>query len=116
MSLITIGGQSVPTPSSYQVTLNDISKADRNAQGTMVLERIATKRTIVLTWGFLSQTDASTVLNAVSSVSFSVTYQDPQTGGSRTSNFYSGDRSLGMVDFINGVPRYQDVTFTLIEL
>jgi hypothetical protein len=116
MALITIGGQAVATPSEFSVTINDISKADRNALGNLTIERIATKRTIVLGWAFLNQSDTSNVLGLVSATSFSVTYPDPQTGANRTSTFYCGDRSLGLIDFQGGVPRYKDIKFTLIEL
>jgi hypothetical protein len=116
MALITANGVNLPTPTDFQVGITDISKTDRNAAGTTIREVIATKRTLSLSWAYLSSTDMSTVLNAVSGVSYSVTYYDPQTNGNRTGNFYTGDRSLGMMDFISGVPRYKDVKFDLIEM
>lgn len=123
MALLTINGTAIggtspniAAPVDFQVTINDISKADRNALGNMVIERINTKRTLAVSWTYLSQTDTSNLLKAVSSTSFSVTYPDPQTGTNLTSTFYVGDRSLGMIDFTNGIPRYKDIKFTLIEL
>jgi hypothetical protein len=44
-----------------------------------------------------------------------VTYMDPETDSYKTGSFYSGDRSVGMLDFQNGVPRYKDIKFDLIE-
>lgn len=114
-SLITVNGVDLPTPTNFTVAVQDISKADRNANGTMIIERIATKRKLSISYSYLSKTDSSSVLNAVSSVFFTVTYQDPQTGGQRTGTFYSGDRTIGMIDFVNGVPRYKDAKFDLIE-
>lgn len=116
MAFITVNGVNLPTPTSCDIGIQDISKAQRNAQGTMIIERIATKRTITLTYAFISATDLSTVLNAVSPTSYSCTYFDPMTNGNLTKTFYCGDRKLGMIDFINGVARYQNVTFDLIEL
>lgn len=115
-TMITVGGVAIPTPSDFQVTIADISKAQRNAQGTMIIERIATKRTLALTYPYLSQSDCASLLQAVSVTTFTVTYPDPQTGQMYTSNFYCGDRQLGMIDYVNGVPRYNNVKFTLIEL
>jgi predicted molibdopterin-dependent oxidoreductase YjgC len=115
MSLVTIGSVVLPTPSELNVGIQNISKAERNARGTMIIERIATKRKLELQWKYLTPSQLSTVLNAVDPVFFSVTYQDPQTNASRTATFYSGDRTLGMFDFQNGVPRYKDVKFSLIE-
>lgn len=115
MALVTANGVDLPTPTDLSVGIMDISKAERNAAGTMIIERITTKRQITLSWSYLSASDLSTVLNAVSPVFYDVTYLDPQTGGNRTGSFYCGDRNLGMMDFINGVPRYKDVKFDLIE-
>lgn len=116
MSMISIGGTAVATPSDFNVTIADISKAQRNAQGTMIIERIATKRTLTLSYLYLSQSDCAKILQNVSATTFSVTYPDPQTGSNRTANFYCGDRQLGTIDFQGGVPRYKDIKFTLIEL
>jgi hypothetical protein len=54
MALINIGGTDLPAPSSYNVTITDITKNDRNAAGMMIIERIATKRQIALGWNYLT--------------------------------------------------------------
>ena len=46
--MIKINGVAMPAPSEYSVSIMDISKAERNAAGTMIIERIATKRKIEL--------------------------------------------------------------------
>lgn len=115
MALLNVNGVDLPTPTDLQVGVMDITKADRNATGTMIIERIATKRKLTISYAFLSSSQLSQVLNAVSSVFFSVTYFDPVTNAMRTGTFYSGDRNAGMMDFLNGVPRYKDVKFDLIE-
>mgnify|MGYP001061684196 CR=1 FL=1 len=115
MALITVNGVVLPTPTDFGVSIMDISKAERNAAGTMIIERITTKRKIALSWAYLSASDLSKVLNAVAPTFYNVTYLDPQTGGNRTGSFYCGDRDLGMIDFVNGVPRYKDIKFDLIE-
>jgi hypothetical protein len=115
LDLITANGVVLPTPSDFQVGIMDLSKSERNAAGTMIIERIATKRKISLTWSYLSAADLSTILTAVSPVFYDVTYMDPQTNGLRTGSFYCGDRSLGMISFINGVPQYKETKFELIE-
>ncbi|NEY99238.1 hypothetical protein G4D62_07985 [Bacillus shackletonii] len=113
--MITVNGVVLPTPSDYSVGVMDLSKAERNANGTMIIERIATKRKLEISYSYLSKSETSKVLNAVSSVFFTVSYIDPQTGGNRTGTFYCGDRNVGMIDFKNGTPRYKDVKFDLIE-
>lgn len=115
MDLINIGGATLPTPSSYNVTITDIIKNDRNAAGNMIIERIATKRVIQLGWNYLSNNDYSTILNAVSSVFFDVTYFDPQDNTTRTGTFSTSDRPAGMILFNNGMPSWSNVQFTLTE-
>ena len=115
MALISVNGVELPTPSDYQVGIMDISKAERNANGTMIIERIATKRKIELAWSFLTKTQLSRILNLVDGVFFSVMYIDPQTGGEKVGTFYCGDRNCGMFSFRDGVPQYKDVKFNLVE-
>lgn len=116
MPLISVGGNPLPTPSSWNVGLMDLSKAQRNARGTMIIERVRGNiRKIELTWLYLDAVSTSTIFNAVSSTVFTVTYMDPLTNNERTSTFYAGDRSAGMLDFNNGTARYKDVKFNLVE-
>lgn len=115
MALISIGGVALPTPSELQVGLMDLSKAERNAKGTMIIERIATKRKLEVTYEFLTRSELSLVLNAVSPVFFNLTYLDPQSNSYLTGSFYCGDRNVGFLDFRNGIPRYKNISFSLIE-
>ncbi len=115
-ALLNIGGIDMPTPSVYTPGIQDISQAARNANGTMIIERIATKRKLDLSWLFLTPAQLSTLLNAVSGVSFTVIYMDPQLNANRTATFYCGDRSVDMIDFQGGVPRYHGIKFSLIEI
>lgn len=113
--MITVNGSAISTPSSFQVGIMDLSKAERNANGTMIIERITTKRKLELGWAYLSQSDLAALFVAVSPVTFTVVYPDPQTGAARSGTFYAGDRSAGMIDYQNGVPRYKDTKFNIVE-
>ncbi len=115
MPLLTINGVQ-SSPSEFQVSIMDLSRSERNANGNMTIERINTKRKLELTYQFMDRTTLATLLNAVSEVSFSVTYPDPKSNQNETKNFYCGDRQVGLMDFIGSVPRYRDVRFNLIEL
>jgi hypothetical protein len=115
LALIKISGVVIPTPSDYQPGIMDISKAERNANGTMIIERVATKRKLELSWNYLSQQNLSLVLTAISPVFFTVEYIDPQLGGLKTGTFYAGDRNCPTVKYTNGVLEYKDVKFNLIE-
>jgi hypothetical protein len=115
MALLKINGVDLPTPSEYNIGKMDISKAERNANGTMIIERITTKTKIAVSYTFLSAADMSTVLQLIEPVFWDVTYVDPVRNQTVTSSFYVGDRNMGMIDFIDGVPRYKDLSFDLIE-
>jgi hypothetical protein len=81
----------------------------------MIKERIATKAKIELSWAFLSAEDTKTILQAVSADSFWVGYMNPVTNAYTTKEFYAGDRKAPMMDYNNGVYRYKDIAFNVVE-
>lgn len=115
MALLKIDNVVMPSPNGMVFGVMDISKAERNARGTMIIERIATKQKIDLSWSYLTPAQLQQLLSAVSAVFFTVTYTDPTTNLERAGTFYSGDRSVGVMDYINGALRYKDVKFSVVE-
>ncbi len=113
--MIKINGVQLPTPKDYGVGIQDISKAERNANGTMIIERIATKRKLEVAWEYLSQEDLSRVLSLVSPVFFTVEYIDPLEGRTKIGTFYAGDRVPKAMDYRNGKVRWKDFKLSLIE-
>ena len=92
--MLTINGASVEAPTEMSVAITDIDVvSNRNANGTMVRNRVAVKRKIECKWGLLTTSQISTILSACSGVSFPITYLDPQIGASTTKTFYPGDRT-----------------------
>lgn len=116
MALLNIGGVDMPAPTELTISVNDISKADRNANGTMVLERIATKQKLQLKWSYISDVDLKTVLNAISPTMYQVTYTNPLTNTSQSKQMYCGDRTAGVMYVSSGVVHYKDFGFDLIEI
>lgn len=115
MAIIWINGVEMITPTDLQVGIFDISKAERNSLGDMIIERVNTKRKLFLTYSFLTEDQAATILRQIAPTFYNVTYIDPQLKTTETGSFYCGDRNIGWVDYQNGVPRYRDLTFNLIE-
>lgn len=113
--MIKINGTTLPSVVSFQVGIQDISKADRNANGTMIIERIATKRKLELAFEYLTKSQYQQVLNLVAPVFFNVEYPDPQTGNMRTGTFYCGDRTISGLDYYRGEMRWKGCKFNLIE-
>jgi hypothetical protein len=114
--MIKINGIQVPkTPSKYSTGIMDLSRARRDGTGAIVINRIATKRKIELTWKHLTGEELSNLLTLVSPVFFTVEYIDPQTNSVKTGTFYCGDRTVGAFTYKNGIIRWKDIRFNLIE-
>lgn len=114
--MISIDSVQISTPSNFTAGVLDITKAERNANGTLIIEIIATKRKLELKYNYLSNSDLSTLFNAISPTTFTVDYPDPVTGAERSGTFYKGDRKSGMIIYESGVPKWKDITFNLIEV
>jgi hypothetical protein len=115
LALLTIGVAEMPTPTEMNISYMDLSKAERNANGLMIIERITTKRKLEIKYAYLNSTDLATILNAVAPTFYNVTFWDVKSNGFQTASMYCGDRSVGWLDFVDGVPRYKDLSFDLIE-
>lgn len=113
--LFKINGVTMPSPAELSVGIQDISKAERNARGTMIMERITTKRKIDLAWKHLNNSELQILLNAASNIFFEVDYPDPQANGQRFGTFYAGDRTIGAMIYRDGIMVWQDIKFSIIE-
>lgn len=92
--MLTINGTKVEAPVEMSVGITDIDvESNRNANGTMVRNRVAIKRKIECKWGLLTTSQISSILSSCSGVSFSISYLDPQIGSITTKTFYPGDRT-----------------------
>lgn len=117
MAVLTVNGQSVPTPASMKLTVFDVSStADRNASGNVVIDRVGTKRKLELSWAYLSGEALSTLLRAIGTeVFFTVEYPDPVTGGTNSIVCYTGDRSAGVLRIMDGKPIWTKIEMNWIE-
>lgn len=114
--MIKVNGSAISTPSKLSVGIYDVSKnADRNAEGTILIDRVAVKRKLEMEWGPLTNSQISALLSKVTDVFFSVTYPDPQTGGNKTITCYVGDRSVPMLMYQNGIPMWEGLKMNFIE-
>lgn len=113
--MIKINGVAIPAPTDFQVGIQDLSKAERNARGKMIIERIATKIKLEFEWEYLTKAEYQQILNLVSPVFFKVEYPDPKTGTQQTKIFYAGDRLIGGLDYSKGQMRWKNCKFNVIE-
>lgn len=115
--MIKINGIKIPSPNSYTPNIMDITKGERNSKGDMQIDLINKKYKLELSWNALEQDDMTALLNALEdNVTFQVEFIDPKSGKPKTATFYKGDRSMGMLDFINGAARWKDIKVNLIEV
>lgn len=115
--MITINGIAVPAPDEYGVVISDLdASANRSGNGTLYRDRVATKRTLNLSWAVMDYQDLSLLLNAVSSVFFPVTYIDPELNGLTTKTFYVSDRNAGIaIKQSDNTYKWKGVSFSLVE-
>lgn len=113
--MLKVNGVAIAAPSVYEVTIQDLDgESNRNASGDMIRDRIAVKKKINLEWPPLSQREISTLLNAVSSVFFMVTFPDPQQG-MITKTMYVGDRTASAYVYIKGEVKWSGLKMNFIE-
>lgn len=113
--MLKINGVAIATPKSYEVIVQDLDgETNRNANGDLVRDRISVKRKIQLEWPPLTQSEISTLLTAVSSVFFTVTFPDPQLGVI-TRTMYVGDRTSQAYSCINGIVKWSGLKMNFIE-
>ena len=104
MALLKINTTNLPAPTVLQPAIQDLdseSGTGRNQNGTMFRDRVAVKRKVHCEWGVLTRNEMSTLLNAMTDASFSLTYPDPQEGVLKTITAYVGDRSPAVCSVIS---------------
>ena len=116
MSMLKVDGVVLPTPSGYVPSLEEISKAERNANGTMIKEVIAYKAKLEVTWKMLQQTEMTKLMNVKKKNFFHLEYIDLETGRPKTGTFYAGTPTANAMNFKNGrVDKWLDVKMNFIE-
>lgn len=96
--MLKINGVVVKSPSVLRYNLYDIDgESNRNLKGELIRDRIGTKVKLEVEWNYLTMSEISTILNAVSDVFFNVEYPDAKTGAVITKTFYVGDRTAPLL-------------------
>lgn len=114
MSLV-INGVTVVAPKSFKASISDVDgETGRNASGDMIRDRVAVKRKLECEWGLLSQSEIQTLLNAVTSEFFEISYPDPQLG-QITRTFYVGDRSAPAYSWADKLKPWSGLSMNFIE-
>jgi len=117
MAMLKINGADMPAPSQMKVTIFDVSSAqERSAAGEIVMDRVAVKRRLDLSWASLRGSELAVILNAVTQEPFfEASYPDPATGDMRSMNCLCGERTTGVLRMEGGAPLWTNVEMTWTE-
>lgn len=122
MAVLRVNSTDLPEPQSVSVSIQDVDyESGRDQSGVMFRDRkrggANAVRKIECKWGVLSNTQVSTILQAVKDASMSLTYPDPYTGANRTATVYVGDRKAPLYwkDPNTNAWVWTDVAFNFIE-
>ncbi|WP_410495011.1 hypothetical protein QTL86_12735 [Cellulosilyticum sp. ST5] len=114
--MLKVNGVEMPTPSGMVPMMYDITEAERDSTGTMHIDLVATKYKLECSWNYLTQEDMTKLLKAIKSITFSITFTDPEDGNDKTISVYKGDRSIPILRVIDGKNTYKDFKVNFIEL
>lgn len=120
MAILNIGSVDMPDPTTFKPLLSDVDLGSvRMANANLKRKRVyAGKRSFAVNYSYLSQADCSTLLLAIKPASFTVVCPDPETGANGSFTMYSSDKSIETLDYGKvsaGVPRWKNISFTLVE-
>ena len=116
-NMIKVDGVKIKTPSTFQLSINDVSASDagRTQDALMHKNRITRKRKIALAWNGPTPEQAHQILQAFAPEYVNVTYFDPVENTTVTRNFYSGDQEAPVKVWTVKNKRYEQIRFDIIE-
>ena len=105
-------------PSTMTVSLMDVQASDsgRDVTGTMHNNVVAKKWKIELEFLVPSEAEVATLLSAVNTPTFNVTFHNPMTQTDVTKKFYVGDRNIPVYMWQQNKITYNTLSFNLIEV
>lgn len=116
MAMLRVDGVDLPTPTSYTSDFEELSKAERNANGMMIKEVIAYKYKLSVTWKKLTQEELTMLMNVKRKNFFTLEFIDMDSGRPRTGTFYAGTPTASAMEYRNGrVDQWLDVKMNFIE-
>ena len=115
MSMITAGGVSLPSP--VEISIDDeiiwSSDSGRDLSGLFAGDVIATKKTISIQWGVLTEAELKQIQDALTAGYTSVTFRD--AGGSVTIDSYRSTLSKVMLGEYGKQLYFKSATCKIIQ-
>lgn len=117
MAIMLIGGVEIPPPKSIDIQYTRIGKTETNAAGDTIMDLLAVKRKLSITWAHLNPEQAADVVTAVNAGPFvDVTVIDPETGETETGEYRCTKEALSSMRYESDAPiGYRDIEIDLTE-
>lgn len=102
----------MPSPGKFSVRFEDRGDDSAlNVMGQRVVDRLAVKRVMDVTWPYLTGEAAAALMTAVTeAIFFTVTYPDPVSGGAREAECRAVERSAKLFRMADGAVIWTDVS------
>ena len=113
--MLKIAGVTVKTPTELKVGRFDITKSNRTASGKMVMELIATKKRVDITWKMLPDNELQKIIDTITANKPFFSLEYPDAGGTKTMTCYAGDIVTSLWHTKNGVRYWEEVSIAFIE-
>jgi hypothetical protein len=114
---LLVNGNPIPDPSGMGGEVSDLDlSGERDATGFLHRDRVATKVPTEIRFNNIEWPMCTSILQAVSPASFSLTFPDPNTGAIRTGTYYAGNRKWDIVMAGNTLNDYiVNLSFSIVE-
>ena len=114
---VLIDGVKIFSPSSIEPSKTVITREERTASGGLVVDVIAEKRSVSLSWDLLSYDDLKQILDILSTGVFhQLTYPDPQGGESHTITAkLNGEPRITSWRVVGGKRIWKNVSMSILE-
>jgi hypothetical protein len=113
--MLKIAGVSVKAPTDLKIGRFDLTKSSRTASGKMVMELIATKKRVDITWKMLPDDELQKIIDTITANKPFFSLEYPDAGGAKTMTCYAGDIVTSLWHTKNGVRYWEEVSIPFIE-
>ena len=113
--MLKIAGVSVKAPTDLKIGRFDLTKSGRTASGKMVMELIATKKRVDITWKMLPDNELQKIIDTITANKPFFSLEYPDAGGTKTMTCYAGDIVTSLWHAKNGIRYWEEVSIPFIE-
>lgn len=114
---LKINGKVMIAPKEISLSYEDLDKAERTVDGTMVVDMVGRKQRVDVSWEYLSKEDMAILARETKTGSFvTVTYHDTITGTLQTITARPRDFTyLPFYDWVKGKIMWKTVAISFVE-